>query len=364
MVEYVDQIKELEKQISETKYNKKTQHAIGIMKAKIAKLKEKQEARSGGGGGGQGYTVSKSGDGTVILLGYPSVGKSSLLNELTDANSEVGAFAFTTLTVIPGTMKFKDAAIQILDVPGIVAGAASGRGRGKEVLSTMHSADLVLVILDALHPENFDSIIKEARDSHIRINEEKPDVKLKRTVKGGVDYAATLPLTKMDRKTVESILREFRFNNCQIVIRSDINSDQLIDVIEKNKKYVPGAVILNKVDLIDEEQLKEIKKKYPIDLCISTHEKINLDELKDLVYDKLNFMRIYTKEKGKPADMNEPLIIFRGSNVERVCMKLHKDFVSKFKFCRVWGESAKFPGQKLALKHVLKDKDIVEIHTR
>jgi len=364
MPDYNDQIKEIEKQISETKYNKKTQHAIGIMKAKIAKLKERQEARSGGGGGGQGYSVSKSGDGTAILLGYPSVGKSSLLNELTDATSEVGAFAFTTLTVIPGTMKYKEAKIQILDVPGIVAGASTGRGRGKEVLSTMQNADLVIVVLDALQPECYDNIIKEARNANIRINESNPDVKIKKTTKGGIDYAATLKLTKIDRKTVESILREFRLNNCQIVIRSDITADQLIDVIEKNKRYIPGIVILNKCDLISESEIKKIKKKYPIDLFISTQTKLNLDTLKDVIYDKMNFIRIYTKERAKPADMKEPLIIFRGSTIETVCQKLHKDFVSKFKFSRVWGESAKFPGQKLSLKHKVKDKDIVEIHTR
>ena len=70
-----DKIKELEAQIAKTKYNKKTQHAIGLMKAKLAKLKEKAENRAGGGGGGkqEGYSVRKSGDGTVILVGFPSV---------------------------------------------------------------------------------------------------------------------------------------------------------------------------------------------------------------------------------------------------------------------------------------------------
>src|SRR3989338_5349057 len=244
MADYNEQIKELEKQIANTKYNKSTQHAIGLMKAKIAKLKEKDIARSSGGGGGYGYTVSKSGDATVILLGYPSVGKSSILNTIKDAHSEVGAYAFTTLTVVPGTLKYKDAIIQILDVPGIVHGAASGKGRGREVLSTMYSADMAIVVLDATQPECYDSIIKEAREANIRINERKPDVRIKKTVKGGIDFAATVPLTKTTRDTIEDVLREFRMNNCQIVVRSDITVDQLIDVIENNKRYIPGIVIV------------------------------------------------------------------------------------------------------------------------
>lgn len=365
MVDYNSQVKDLEKELSETKYNKRTQMSIGLLKAKIARLKEKEVARAASsGGGGTGFVVSKSGDATVILLGFPSVGKSSILNSLTDAHSEVAAYAFTTLTVVPGILKFMDATIQILDVPGIVSGAASGRGRGREVLSAMHNADLALVVLDAKHPECYDAIMREVRDAHIRINERKPDVKIKKTTKGGIDYATTVKLTKIDRETVETILREYRLNNCQIVIRDDITADQLIDVIEHNKKYIAGVVIVNKSDLLTLQQQKELKKKYPIDIFISTYTKLNIDELKKTIYKKLNFIRVYTKEQGKPADLTEPLIMFSDSTVEDVCKKLHKDFISKFKYAKIWGTSAKFPGQMQSLAHKLKDKDIIEIHTR
>jgi len=364
MVDYNSQIKEIEKQMSETKYNKSTQLAFGIMKAKIAKLKEKEIARASSGSAGTGFVVSRSGDATVILLGFPSVGKSSILNSLTDAHSEVAAYAFTTLTVVPGVLKFMDATIQILDVPGIVSGAASGKGRGREVLSAMHSADLALVVLDARQPQCYNAIMKEVRDAHIRINERKPDVKIKKTTKGGIDFATTVKLTKIDQKTVESILREFRLNNCQIVIRDDINADQLIDVIEGNKKYISGVVIVNKSDLLTQKQMDEIKKKYPVDIFISTYSRLNIDELKKVVYKKLNFIRIYTKEQGKPADMHEPLIMFAGTTIQDVCNKLHKDFVKRFRYAKVWGKSAKFPGQILSLNHVMLDKDVIEVHIR
>ena len=133
MVEYPGEIKDLEDKISKTKYNKSTQHAVGLMKAKLAKLKEKQEAR-GGGKKVEGFDVRKTGDGTVVLIGFPSVGKSTLLNDLTNAESKTASYAFTTLTVVPGIMHYGDAKIQILDVPGILRGAASGVGRGREVL--------------------------------------------------------------------------------------------------------------------------------------------------------------------------------------------------------------------------------------
>ena len=100
-----EQIKSLEEEISKTKYNKATQGHIGKLKAKIAALRERQEkaqAHAKSSGGGPGFEVKKSGDASVALVGFPSVGKSSLISQLTDVESDTGNFAFTTLTCIPG----------------------------------------------------------------------------------------------------------------------------------------------------------------------------------------------------------------------------------------------------------------------
>lgn len=364
MPDYGAKIKELEDRISNTKYNKKTQMAIGQYKAQIAKLKEREESRGSGTSGGQGWEVRKTGDGTVILIGFPSAGKSTLLNTLTGAKSETGAYAFTTLTCIPGVMTYKHAKIQILDVPGIVKGAASGRGRGKEVLASMRSADVCLILLDATRASEYDVIVKEIYDTNIRINQTKPDVKIKKTAKDGIKVGATVPLTHLDEATIKAVLKEFKINNADLVLRSDITVDQLIDCIEANKKYMPAITVLNKCDLVDPIELKKLMKKYKGDLAISATMNLNIDELKELIFTKLDLMRIYLKEPTKPADLDEPLIVFRHFSIEEVCNKLHRDFVKRFKFARVWGGSAKFDGQKVMLKHKLDDGDILELHLR
>jgi len=364
MADYKDKIKELEDLISKTKYNKRTQAAIGKYKAQLAILKEREVSRSSKGPRSEGYQVRKTGDGTVILLGYPSAGKSTLLNAITGADSEVGSYAFTTLTVIPGTLDYNHARIQILDVPGIVAGAASGRGRGKEVLAAMRSADLALIIIDANKPNEYHSIVKEAREAGIRLNQKLPDVKIKKTGKGGLKILKTLKLTKLNDASIKNVFREFKINNAEIVLREDIDVDQLIDVIEANKKYMPALSIINKKDLVSEEKLITLKNKLKSDIEISAKNKEGIDELKELIFEKLNLIRIFLKEPGKNPDLDIPLIHFKNSSIKNICDKLHKDFSKKFKFARVWGKSSKFPGQKLMLHHILQDGDILEIHLR
>ncbi|MCI4337167.1 MAG: 50S ribosome-binding GTPase, partial [Thermoplasmata archaeon] len=123
MASLEEQITAIEDEIRKTQYNKATQHHIGRLRAKIAFLKLEREKRASSKGGGVGYSVRKSGHATVGLVGFPSVGKSTLLNRITGAASATGAYDFTTLTIIPGMLRWGGASIQILDMPGLVPGA-------------------------------------------------------------------------------------------------------------------------------------------------------------------------------------------------------------------------------------------------
>jgi|TARA_Y100000310_G_scaffold70285_1_gene65895 hypothetical protein len=356
-------VRELEEELSKTKYNKSTQHHIGLVKAKLAKIKEDYQRKASSKGKGEGFSVKRSGDATAIMVGFPSVGKSTLLNAITNANSPVGAYAFTTLTCIPGLLEYNHAKIQVLDVPGIVEGAATGRGRGKEVLACSQSADLVIMLVDIFNPRQLDVIKKEIFETGLRINQKIPDIRITKKIRGGIDIGLTVKLTKLNGNTVKSILKEFRLDNCSIVIRENITDDQLIDVIEGNKKYVPGIIVLNKIDMVDKKELDRIKSVIKPDICVSAEKKFKTEELKELIFKKLGFIRIYCKEVGKKADMGVPLIMKKGITLRDVCMKLHRDFVSKFKYARIWGKSVKFPGMVTRrLEHKLEDSDIVELH--
>ena len=355
-----DQIRQVEEEIKKTPYNKATSLHIGRLKAKLSKLHDEVEKRSSSGGTGEGYSVKKSGDATVTLVGFPSVGKSTLLNKLTDANSEVGAYAFTTLTVVPGVMEYKGAVIQILDVPGLVKGAASGRGRGKEVIAVIRNSDLVIFLLDVFQPTHYQVLMEELYEAGIRVDQMRPDVVIKKVDRGGIRVNATVDLD-LDEDTIKSIMDEYKIHNATVLIRENVTMDQFIDAVAGNRSYVSSIVVVNKLDLANPEILAENKKRQPDAVFISAHNSQNLDMLRDVLYDRLGFIRVYLKPQGEAADLVEPLIVLKGTDVGQICDRLHKDFRKKFRFAYVWGDSAKHPGQRVGLEHKLKDTDILSI---
>ncbi len=365
MVEYESDIKRLEEELATTKYNKRTQNAIGLLKAKIARLKEQQESRRKTSKRGDGYAVKRSGDATVILVGFPSVGKSTLLNALTNAQSKTAEYAFTTLNVIPGMLEYGFAKIQILDVPGVVRGASDGTGMGKEVLAVMRSADMAIILIDVNIPQHLKVLLEEIRNTNIRLNQHKPYVRIRKTVKNGIRIGKAVKLTSLSDDTIKAILKEFRIHNTEILFREDISDDQLIDIIEDNKVYMSAVIVVNKADTVSKERAERVRRDIGADIVVSAKDASGIEELKKIIFERLCFMRVFLKQPGKEADMEVPLIMKKNATIRDVCDKLHRDFVSKFKFARIWGSSSKFPGQKLlSTEHVLEDNDVLEIHLR
>ncbi|XP_015971072.1 developmentally-regulated G-protein 3-like [Arachis duranensis] len=109
MVTVMQKIKDIEDEMERTQKNKATAHHLGLLKAKLAKLRREllTPSSKGAGGAGEGFDVTKSGDSRVGLVGFPSVGKSTLLNKLTGTFSEVASYEFTTLTCIPGVIMYR-----------------------------------------------------------------------------------------------------------------------------------------------------------------------------------------------------------------------------------------------------------------
>lgn len=362
MASLEEQITEVEDEIRDTAYNKATQLHIGRLKAKLAVLRLERETRAKGKGGGVGYGVRKSGHATVGLVGYPSVGKSTLLNRLTHAESETGAYDFTTVSIIPGMLRWGGASIQILDMPGLVPGASKGRGRGREVLSVVRSVDLVLFLIDPEHPD-LRALVRELEGAGVRINERPPRIVITPSERGGLTISSTVRLTHLAGGLALPIAREFGLHNGSIVFREDATADQLIDALAGNRVYVTSLLVVNKAELLTPEEKAALTRSLrPIEpLYVSAREGTGLTELVDRLGRALRFIRIYVKPPGRPPDRDEPVILRQGDTVASLLRRLPGELSRTFRAAQVWGRSARFPGQTVGREHPLADEDVVTV---
>ncbi|KAJ0400230.1 hypothetical protein P43SY_006194 [Pythium insidiosum] len=344
----LDRIKEIEDEMKRTQKNKATEGHLGHLKAKLAKLRTEllEGDKAGGGGGGEGFDVARSGDGRVALIGFPSVGKSTLLSQLTETESEQSSVEFTTLTCIPGNLIYNDVRIQLLDLPGIIEGAAHGRGRGREVIAVAKSADMILMVLDAgqeagnRHREILEN---ELETVGLRLNRQPPDIYLKRKAGGGISFNSTVRLTKLGDdpyKTVYKILHEYKIHNCELLFREDASTDDLIDVIEGNRKYIKCLYVYNKIDTL------------------------NFDTLLAKMWDYMGLTRVYTKRRGEAPQFEEPVVLSsqrKGTTISSACISISKDMLDNFNYALVWGTSTKYNPQRVGREHVLEDEDVLQV---
>jgi len=357
-----EKIRAIEEEMGRTQIHKHTEHHVGLLKAKLAKLKSEQERAQSSKQGGIGWELKKGGDCTVVLIGLPSVGKSTILNHLTNAKSRVAAYAFTTLTVVPGFLDYQGARIQILDLPGIISGAATGTGRGRRVLSVAKNADLIMLVIDVFQPDQVSTLVKELYEIGIRLNTRPPSVAINRTSQGGLGITSACKLTHLNEATVRAIMNIYKINHGGVIIREDITDDQLIDVISGNRRYIPSITVLNKIDLVNPKYVEEMKSRIGEDIIpISADQNVNLEDLKKAIYDNLKLIKVYLKPRNGEPDFEEPLIVTAGSTIFDVCNKIHRKVAGEAKYALVSGNSVRFSPQRVGMDHVVEDRDIVTI---
>lgn len=319
-----EKIAKIQEEIRKTPYHKGTEHHIGLLKAKLAKLRSQLIQRSVKRGGSAGFAIPKQGDATCILVGLPSVGKSTILARLTSAKPKIAPYPFTTLSVIPGIMEYCGAKIQILDVPGIVVGAATGIGHGREVLSVVRIADLLVLVCEA---ENFEKqkaqVLRELEENGIRVGKTVPDIKIKKFGSGGLKVIAT-PDCGLDKNQIISISNELGLVNAQIQIKEKITQDDLIDAVLGNRVYLPIVQVASKIDLAPSFISDGI-------IAVSALKNFGIDKLKEKIWQELNLIRIYLKPAGGEPDFQSPLILKYGSKVLDAAGKISTDLAQNLK---------------------------------
>lgn len=358
-----DKINEIEAEMARTQKNKKTEYHIGTLKARLARYKHELDNPKTNNVKSDGWEVAKSGDARIALIGFPSVGKSTLLSKITSTESKAAEHEFTTLDCIAGKMVYNGSTIQILDLPGIISGASLNLGRGRQVISISRTADLILVVLDPRRKNDKSVLIRELYNMGIRLNKKRPDVSINLTTGGGININKQCELTQTSEESITAILKEYKINHCNVLIKENVSTDDILDLVSKNVFYIKCLFCYNKADELSYEEFINLSLEEDT-ILISCKNNWNIDDLKEDIWKRLDMTRIYTKRKGEFPDLDNPIVLRNNCTVFDLCKEIHKDFYSDFKYALVWGRSAKHSPQKVGLNHVLEDEDVIQINLK
>lgn len=239
---------------------------------------------------------------------------------------------------MPSTLEYKDAKIQLLDLPGIIEGAAEGKGRGKQVINVARTSDLILMMLDAgkgevqkhllqnelevrfflslalaassnrfvlyfvsalswvllafhlvsihvplRHPPLYMLSGRTHQQVGIRLNQKRPNLNVVQKAIGGIKFNATVPLTHLNEGLVKTILHEYRIHNAEILVREDATVDQFLDVVEGNRIYMRCLYVYNKIDTITIEEVDRIAHQED-SVVLSCTSALNIEFVKEMIW--------------------------------------------------------------------------------
>lgn len=149
------------------------------------------------------------------------------------------------------------------------------------------------MVLDVLKPLVHKKLLEhELEGFGIRLNKQPPNIHYRKKDKGGVNLNCAVAQSELDLDTVKTILSEYKIHNADIILRCDATTDDIIDVIEGNRIYIPCIYLLNKIDQISIEELDVIYK-IPHCVPISAHHRWNFDDLLELMWEYLRLIRMY-----------------------------------------------------------------------
>ena len=283
--------------------HKGTEKMQADLKRRLARLrKECQKQKAAGSQRRPFHYVEREGAGRVVLCGPPNGGKSSLLGSLTRAEARIAAYPFTTRVPQPGMMVYEDIQIQLVDTPPIAEEMLEGWQ-----LAMIEQADLSVVVF-------------------------------------GLDDPDLLEQT-------EYVLSVFEQRGI------------VLGLAERTKVLVCG----NKIDVAGceenfaawKELFEEVFEPYPMSAISNPY----LEGFRKLIFDSLGIVRVYTRSPGSSRKKDEtPYVLKQGTTVLQAAKAIHKDLAAGLKFARIWGKG-KYDGQMVERDYVLKDGDLLEVHT-
>jgi ribosome-interacting GTPase 1 len=304
-----EKIKALQEMLAVIPKHKGTDKMQADLKHRISKLKEESQKKKGAVKQKSMYLIDTEGAAQIVIIGPPNTGKSSLVAALTNASPEISPFPHSTHKPTPGMALFENVQFQLIDTPPLTEEYVD-----PQMIDMIRRSDIVVILLDVTSDliGQYEYILSELAANRI------------------FPEGAVLE---------EGMKRPVTFKKMIILVNKTDAPSQMDDF----------NTFTELVDL-----------KVPA-IPVSILNSINLDTFLKTVFDLSNIMRVYSKYPGREPDLNEPFVLPKDSTLEELAGRIHKDFLTKLKFARVWGKSA-HSGQMIQRDHVLQDGDVVELH--
>jgi len=366
-----EKIKALEEFLSAVPKHKGTANLRLWATRRLAELREEIEIRRRKRAGrGPRFFIEKEGAAQVIVVGPPNTGKSSIVSILTGAKTKIADYPYSTIEPVPGMYKFKDVLFQLIDTPPLSPSSRSGLN--SRVIGLIRNADAIMIIMDINGDpiDDFEKIYDELSSHGILLHKPRGRVVIERQRSGklGIRVALMGRLLDCTPDDIRKLLESYRINNALVKIYGDVTLDDVEQAVFESRLYKPSIIVINKADLDLKKAitkgrlLKKMNPDIPV-IVASAKWRKGFEKLGEILFNELELIRIYTKQpNGQVSD--KPLILKKGSTVLDVAKSIHKKFVENFLYAKIWGPSAKYPGERVGLDHVLHDGDLVEIHIR
>ena len=362
-----EKIRTLEEFLSLVPKHKGTEKLIALHRSRLVKLRrelEKRKAAKKGSGVPTPFSIQKSGDIEVVLVGTNGVGKTTLLNALTNTKHPVGTP--THIPVQGVTSCCRGVLLQIVEAPALFEGASRGIGNGRQILGLIRNSDIIGLIIDLTSDIKWQLsvLLSELENASLRINVKPSPVVVERTGSGGILIFGAENYD-IDINELKEYLREAGFRNCALRILGPVSTREIIDSLDSRIRYIRALIIATKGDLSGTAEsfnsLIEIAgNKFRV-IPVSSVKKKGITELKEVFFRELDLIRVWTKsEKGIGK---RPLVLKRNSTVIDAAKKIHSSFVEHFRYAVIYRHSDKSPVKKVGINYMLEDGDIVQIVT-
>ncbi|EWG07590.1 MAG: TGS domain-containing protein [Candidatus Aramenus sulfurataquae] len=332
-----EKIKAIQDFLSYVPKHKGTENLVYWAKRRLAELREESEKQRHKKSSSLSFFVEKEGAGQILVLGKQEL-KNKAVRMLTNVRQDPKDLP------VPAMTYYEDVAIQLVNPPPLILDSKLIAGK---IIGLARNADAILAVVS--NDVEFTRIREFLESNNILLGKPKGRVVIEksRSPKDGIRIINMGKLVNTDENEVRSYLEGFGIRSAVVKVIGEVTLDDVEKAIFEATTYKP-MVILSET-------------RFNVGFPLATFDE--LDKLRRYLFESLDVIRVYTKEPGeKPTQ--EPLIMKRGATVLDVARKLHSALSENFKYARVWGPSAKFPGQKVGGDHPLEDKDIVEIKTK